>query len=278
MGRVEIINLVDNTATKHGLLAEHGLSFLIRVNGEVILFDTGAGNTVVHNAREMGIDLSQIKKVVLSHGHYDHAGGLKKVCEVVNKSLPIYCHPETFSLKYRVDKNKKPIYIGTPWTKEEIEKIGGIFNLNCGPVELTDGVKLTGQIPRDCDFEDLNEVLCVKSGSGYVVDRLLDDQSLIIDTPKGPIVVLGCSHSGLINTLQYVLSLGKYNHIYAVIGGTHLKDASLSRLEKTMTLLPKFGIEHIIACHCTGFLASAKLYQTLGDKFCFNYVGRSFCI
>ncbi|CEP66363.1 Beta-lactamase-like [Moorella glycerini] len=274
-GTVEIINLVDNTVTTRGLIAEHGLAFLVRTGERTILFDTGAGGAVVQNMLSLGLDPREITAIALSHGHDDHTGGLKKICEITGP-LPVYAHPDVFTAKYRLREGEKARYIGIPWSRAELETSGAIFHLSRQPVELVGGVILTGEIRRRQAFEATSKEFRLLAGGEYLQDSLWDDQSLIITTREGPLVLLGCAHSGLISTLEHILDLTGASRIFAVIGGTHLKDAGPERLEETIKSLPRFGLQYLVACHCTGFRASASLYQALGDKFIYNEAGRAF--
>ncbi|NLW06664.1 MAG: MBL fold metallo-hydrolase [Clostridia bacterium] len=271
-GAVEIISLVDNYVTASGLLAEHGLSFLVRTADQTILFDAGTGAVITHNLREMGINPREIKAVVLSHGHYDHSGGVKKICEVTGP-VPVFAHPGIFGAKHKIEPGQEPKYIGIPRSQLELEQKGADFKLSQTPIEVSKGVLLTGEIPRRHGFENEANNFYLLNEEEYVADDLADDQSLVVTTAKGPVVVLGCTHSGLINTLDHILDITGADRIYAAIGGTHLKDASPERLAKTIKELPRFGLQHFVGCHCTGFVASSALAQALGDKFSYNYVG-----
>jgi len=272
--KVEIISLVDNNVTSPGLLAEHGLSFLIRTGDQVILFDTGTGAVIIHNMLEMGINPHDITAVVLSHGHYDHAGGLKKVCEITGP-VPVFAHPGVFGAKYKFSKGRDPRYIGIPWAQQELAQKGADFHFSQAAVELSEGVILTGEVPRRHDFETESNDFYLLTGREYVPDDLADDQSLVVTTPKGLVVILGCTHSGLINTLEHVLAITGSSQIYAVIGGTHLKEAGPGRVKKTIKALPQFGLQYFVGCHCTGFKASTALARALGDKFIYNDAGNT---
>lgn len=277
MPTVEIISLVDNNVTVPGLMAEHGLSFLVRAGDQTILFDTGTGAVIIHNLLEMGINPRDITAVVLSHGHYDHAGGLKKVCELTGP-ISVFGHPEFFGAKYKLEQGKEPRYIGIPWSQKELELTGADFHLNRATAELAEGVLLTGEVPRRHNFENEPNSFYLLNNGEYVPDALADDQSLVVNTHKGLVVILGCTHSGLINALDHVLAITGEDRIYAVIGGTHLKEASPVRLEKTIKALPQFGIQYFAGCHCTGFEASVALVRALGDKFTYYYTGKIFRI
>jgi 7,8-dihydropterin-6-yl-methyl-4-(beta-D-ribofuranosyl)aminobenzene 5'-phosphate synthase len=274
-GTIEIINLVDNTVTSRGLIAEHGLAFLVRNGKRTILFDTGAGGAVVQNMLSLGLDPREITAIALSHGHDDHTGSLKKICEITGP-LPVYAHPDIFVAKYRLREGEEARYIGIPWSRAELEASGAVFHLSRQPVELGEGIFLTGEIRRRQAFEAISREFRLLAGGEYLQDSLWDDQSLIITTREGPLVLLGCAHSGLISTLEHVLDITGASRIFAVIGGTHLKDAGPERLEETIKTLPRFGLQYLVACHCTGFRASAALYQALGDKFIYNEAGRTF--
>ncbi|WP_258359584.1 MBL fold metallo-hydrolase [Moorella sulfitireducens] len=272
---IEIISLVDNTVTTRGLIAEHGLAFLIRTGEKTILFDTGAGGAVVHNMLSLGLDPREINAIALSHGHYDHTGGLKKICEITGP-LPVYAHPDVFTAKYRIREGEEARYIGIPWSRAELETSGAVFHLSRQHVELEEGIFLTGEIRDRKAFETISNDFCLLAGGEYIQDNLWDDQSLVITTKEGPLVILGCAHSGLISTLEYALKLTGAGRIFAVVGGTHLKDAGPERLAETIKALPRFDLQYLAACHCTGFRASASLYQALGDKFINNEVGHIF--
>ena len=272
---IEIISLVDNTVTTRGLIAEHGLAFLVRIGERTILFDTGAGDAVVQNMLSLGLNPRKIAAIALSHGHYDHTSGLKKICEITGP-LSVYAHPDVFTAKYRLREGEEAKYIGIPWSRAELETSGAIFHLSRQPVEVTEGVILTGEVRRRQTFEALSREFRLLAGGEYLQDSLWDDQSLVITTREGPLVLLGCAHSGLISTLEHVLELTGASRIFAVIGGTHLRDAGPERLQETIKALPRFDLQYLVACHCTGFRASVSLYQALGDRFIYNEVGRVF--
>ena len=268
-----ILTLVENTVQKLGLIAEHGLSFLIAAPGGDILFDTGQGFALIPNARRMIIDLRRISSVVLSHGHCDHTGGLSQfMAEIGPRS--VFAHPSAFSRKY---SNKLGEFrsIGVPESREALEHAGMQFRTCTQPVVVAPGVLATGPIPRVTDFEQVppHFLTDAPDGSGIVQDFLEDDQALILDQRDGPVLVLGCGHSGIANTLLYATELTGTNRFSMVIGGTHLIDAEETRLEQTLEFLRQFEIMRIAPCHCTGPRGQFALWQRYGAAFLSNTTG-----
>ncbi|MDO9535953.1 MAG: MBL fold metallo-hydrolase [Bacillota bacterium] len=279
LSEVKITTICENSVPYpgRGLLGEHGLSMLLEAGGKKILFDTGAGLTLVQNARTLGLDLNDLDAVVLSHGHFDHTGGLKALLEIAGP-LSIYAHPDIFGAKYHLREGQEPRNISLPWDREELENLGARFSLERSSQEIYKGVVLTGEIPRTQEWEkDLKgELVLKKSDGSFCQDPLEDDQSIIVETSVGSIVLLGCAHAGLINTFQHVRNLTGEQHIYACIGGTHLIEASEERMEYTLKKLSPFELEKIAPCHCTGFRASFALYQAFGDRFLTHSAGTVF--
>lgn len=272
---VKVTILCDNIVYKSNLLAEHGLSFLIETGKNNILFDTGQGLSIKQNIRTLNINLKLVDKVVLSHGHYDHTGGLEKVLND-NPSINIYAHPDIFQPKYKKLITGKMEYIGIPLS---LLKDKSRFKLNRQPFQLTDHILLTGEIPRETSFEKIDEDFYVKTKDNrWVKDNLLDDQALVITTQSGLILILGCTHSGLINTLNYVIKITGQEEFKFILGGTHLKGATEEKIQKTITALGNFNIKKIVLSHCTGIPAFNKLQKSLGNKVSIGKVGESWQI
>ena len=268
-----LTTLSENSANRKGLLAEHGLSILVEYGNYSILFDTGQGISAVHNAEKMGINLHNINEIALSHGHFDHTGGLKHILEKGPKD--IYTHPDSLAAKYRKLENNDYKPMGLPFTVNELETLGANFIVNRQPVELCQGMLLTGEIPRKVSFEPTAEGHVILEGEEYRRDFLLDDQAIVISTASGIVVVLGCSHSGIINTLNYARELTNSDKIHTVIGGTHLIEANSERLELTIKALKDMHIKKIAVSHCTGFKAQMALKQAFGDDFILNNCGHT---
>jgi 7,8-dihydropterin-6-yl-methyl-4-(beta-D-ribofuranosyl)aminobenzene 5'-phosphate synthase len=273
---LRITTLSENTtlARPRGLLGEWGLSILVEVDDLKVLLDTGQSISTVHNADVLGIELSQIDKIVLSHGHYDHTGGLRKVLRRMRKEVEIMAHPDAWDAKYGYNPAENySMYIGVPFQREELESLGAVFKLTDEPVWLSDNMVTSGEIPMTTDYETIDPGLYVKEGSEFRPDLLRDDQALFIKTQQGLVVILGCAHRGVINTLRHAQKVTGVEPIHAVVGGTHLFRASEVQLELTIAELKALGIQRLGVSHCTGMLAAARLAQEFGQDFFFNNTG-----
>ena len=264
----------ENTAGLVNFLAEWGLSILVETDEVNILLDTGQSISAGYNADILGIDLSRIDRIVLSHGHFDHTGGLRHVLRKMRKRVEIIAHPDIWAAKYS-RRQDRDIYIGIPFLRQELEGLGASFNLTTKPVKITDNIMTTGEIPMVTDYEAIDPDLMVKEDTGWQPDKLLDDRALIITTESGLIVILGCAHRGIINTLYYAQQLTGIKRVHAVLGGCHLFGASQERVRLTIAALKELGVQKIGVSHCTGLPAAAIMAQEFGDKFFFNNAGTS---
>ena len=274
---IRILTLNENTAGRPGVLAEWGLSILVETNGLNILVDTGASSTVPHNVRQLGVDLSSVQKIVLSHGHFDHTGGLKGVLLQAGRKIEIIAHPDVFARK-STRFGQTESYIGIPYERKELESAGASFKLSKEPVWITDKIVTTGEVPMVTEYETIEPHFIVKTESGVVPDIFADDQALIIKTDAGLVVILGCAHRGMINTLRHAQKITGVNEINTVIGGTHLIQAGEERILMTASALLDMGVQRIGVSHCTGTKASLLLAQQLGDAFFMNNTGSSITI
>jgi 7,8-dihydropterin-6-yl-methyl-4-(beta-D-ribofuranosyl)aminobenzene 5'-phosphate synthase len=268
---MRITTLVENTVSKSELLAEHGLSLLLETDDEAILFDTGQGHAIVHNAEKMGIDLSKVEKIVLSHGHHDHTGGLLNVLKAC-EGAQVYGHPGIFDEKYSKTRcEQRPI--GMAYEKRLLEIMGAKLCLSRESIQIARGIRTTGEVRRRMDFETIPERLCAMRNGTLQRDELFDDLSLIISGENSVAVIFGCGHSGVINTLAQVREMTNKSPISLVVGGIHLMGASEDRINRTIEQLKSFKIEKFALCHCTGMAAMMKLYDAFGDRVIPNNVG-----
>jgi 7,8-dihydropterin-6-yl-methyl-4-(beta-D-ribofuranosyl)aminobenzene 5'-phosphate synthase len=271
--KLKLTTLSENTAGGGIVLAESGLSILVETETVTILLDTGQSLSASYNADILGVDLSKVDKIVLSHGHYDHSGGLRQVLQRMRKSVEIIAHPDIWAAKYARRQGYPDRYIGIPFQRADLEGLGARFNLSREPVRITDDIMTTGEIPMVTDFEAIDPYLCVKDSADFKPDDLLDDQALIINTRSGLVVVLGCAHRGMINTLYHAQQLTGVKEINLVIGGCHLIGASEERIWQTITALKELGVGRIGVSHCTGLRAAAIMATELGEDFLFNNTG-----
>lgn len=269
---LRVTTLSENTADR-GMLAEWGLSFFIETEGINILFDTGQSITATHNAATLGIDLSQVDKIILSHGHPDHTGGLKQVLRKINKEIEIMAHPSIWAAKYRHHDGKEDKPMGIPFPRRELESLGARFKLTSEPVKITNRIMTSGEIPMTNDFEELDSGLFVREDNGSKPDQLNDDLALIINTEVGLVVILGCAHHGIINTLNHARKLTGVKQIHAVLGGAHLLYTSQERIRLTVKALRELDVKKLGLCHCTGLPAACVLAQEFGERFFFNNTG-----
>jgi len=259
------ITIVVDNKTGGGLLSEHGLSQWIETGGRRILFDTGQGPALETNVQALGIDLTRADVLALSHGHYDHTGGIPYVARWAPE-IDVYCHPGVVQPRY-VIRDGKTRSIGMPEGARQTldavpsERIHWVKE----PAMLSETVGLTGPVPRLTGYEDTG-------GAFYLdpectrPDLIEDDQALWIQTNQGLIVLLGCAHAGVVNTLRYIRALTGDTRVRAVIGGFHLLNAGLERLDRTILALKEVAPDLLVPCHCTGDAAITVLCDALGER------------
>jgi len=272
---MRITIICENTVGRRVGLGEHGFSALIETDQGNYLFDTGSGQSVVTNSLELSKDLRTIKKIFLSHGHYDHTGGLPEVLKLKGK-VDVHAHFHVFLDRIHVIKEnekKTKKFVGLPYKKKYLESLGANFIFNKDFIEVEKGVFLTGEVPRKTSFEKPDPRLFSEIDGKTNLDIFSDDQSLILNTEKGLILILGCAHSGMINIINHVIHKTGKEKFFAILGGTHLDFLTPEQLEESIKALKKMNIEKIGACHCTGMGAAFRLYQEFGDRFFYGHVG-----
>lgn len=248
---LKITILAENTAAQC-LHAEWGFCAWIEFGKQRILYDTGlTGTCALRNARYFGIDLTPCDAIVLSHGHFDHCDGLEAVLNHLG-GCTVYAHPTLFDAKYSAANGKRR-YAGCRFRQEYLEtKCGATFDFHPDFFEIRDSIHMTGEVPMTNDVETIPAAFVVADGSGgFVPDSFKDDNSMVIDTSQGLIVLLGCAHRGIVNIMDYArASLGK--RIRAVIGGTHLFGATQRQFDFVADALERADIDVIAPGHCTG--------------------------
>lgn len=249
---IRIVNLCDNKSISPDFSAEHGLSYYIEAYGKKILFDTGQSDVFLRNAKNLNIDLFALDLVVLSHGHYDHVGGLARLT-----AKNVYCHRQIFVPKYKVEENNYK-NIGFPCAEDDYRaNQGHNFCFFTGTKELAKNIYLVSGFQKM-----FNKVyFFIKKEGKYLVDIFEDEAVLVIKTPQGLIIITGCAHSGVLNIIEKVERELGPKKIYALLGGLHLSKMDNTELIKTAALLNERGIKKIGVSHCTG------------DKF-INYLDR----
>lgn len=270
---LNITTLTENTAGMGNFLAEWGLSLLVEIDTSSVLLDTGASISAVHNAATLGIDLHKIDKIVLSHGHADHTGGLREMLRRMNKEIEIIAHPDIWQTKYSRRRGQGDKYIGIPFRREELEGLGARFRLTREPVKIADNIITSGEIPLVTEYETVDSALFIKQDSGFELDPVMDDLALIVKTEQGLVIILGCAHRGMINTIYQAQKLTGVSGIYAVIGGSHLISASEERLWQSIAALKDLKVQKLGLCHCTDLPVISVLAQQFGDNFLFNKSG-----
>ena len=275
---LKITTLIENMEDKDGKLEfEHGFSALIETEGKKILFDTGQTGAFVKNADYLGLDLSEVDFVVLSHGHYDHTGGVPELVKRFQKKTPFYIGKEFFAPKYKLLEDGSYKYNGNPFTKEFLAEDSGNSGAELHYIEenvtkLSEQLFLFKNFKKKNDFETVNPKFFVKAEQGFEQDFFPDEIALGIVTEEGLVLVVGCSHVGIVNILEHVKNAVNLP-VAAVLGGTHLVEAGEERLQKTVQALKQNGVKTVAVSHCTGEAGMKLLKKEFPEGFVLNTTG-----
>ena len=264
--------LVDDEAGPRAGHAEHGLSFWIDADCFRILFDSGQGNALRENMRQLDLNPAEIDAVAISHGHYDHTGGIPKVLSDCGKAS-IFLHPDALRRRYSQSPDGGARPVGFPLPAAELLRSRSEFiRWTKTATRLHPSVFVTGEIPRRTPLE--------APGGHFFLDReclapdpFTDDQALVVETTKGAVVLLGCSHAGVENSLSSALSHSRTGKLRAVIGGMHLSSASLEEIVKLGDRLEELGPQLICPCHCTGGRAKGYFKTRFPDAYLAGLAG-----
>lgn len=246
---------------------EWGFAALVEVDGQRLLFDTGGHpDTVQRNLRELGLDVSNVERVILTHNHADHTAGLVPLRRELKKTQPRALARTWVGdgiFLPRVSAEGKPVETLSR-IKTEYEREGGQFVTVSKPVEIVPGAWLTGPVPRVHPERNWSSVGQVRTARGLVEDTIPEDQALVFDTDKGLVVLFGCGHAGVINTLEYATKSIKNAPVYAVIGGMHLFGLNDEGLAWAAGKLKDFGLKQMMGAHCTGIEAVFQIREKAG--------------
>ncbi|MCL1848757.1 MAG: MBL fold metallo-hydrolase [Clostridiales bacterium] len=248
---LKITSLVENTRAGDHLSCEAGLSLLVEWRDTVFLVDTGASDLFMENADTLEKDLSKVDYVILTHGHSDHSGGIRTLCQTTRKKFQLVLNPSFFNKKFKRD-NEYLRYIGNDFNEEflQIENVTTVFPL-INNFMLVEGVYILSDIEAVAAFEDEPNDFIVLNAGEYTKDHFDDEQILVFDLPEGLVVIAGCAHRGIVNICETVKKRLQ-KPIHAIIGGLHLKDSGDARIEQTAAYLREEGIKALATGHCTG--------------------------
>lgn len=258
------------------LNAMFGISMLLEIRvGDIetqILYDTNqASEPILQNLETLGISLNRLNSIFISHCHFDHTGGLAGMLDAIDKPIPVIGHPSIFRPCFEIKpEGLWPIgLIGH--SQADLEKRKAQFIFTREPLKMMTGVITTGEIPRVNDFELPGDMYTIQDGA-VVRDEIIDDASIILNLPDGLVILAGCCHAGIVNTIAHAKAITGVAKIHAVIGGLHLLDASEDRLNKTIEALD--DVEYIFAGHCTGLKALAAIMDAKGSNFSQIHTGK----
>jgi 7,8-dihydropterin-6-yl-methyl-4-(beta-D-ribofuranosyl)aminobenzene 5'-phosphate synthase len=264
---MEIIVLIENAATGDArLVAEHGLALLVRAHDRRILFDTGSSGAVVDNAIALGLadDLAGLDAIVVSHGHYDHTGGLAKVLDRTRHPTPVHVRPGFFRPRLST-RTAKPRPIGVPFAREHLEALGAHFVEESEPRQFLPGYWLSGEIPLRAEQEAGEAGLALgRTMAEAAADPFTDEQTMAVATPAGLAVLVGCSHRGIVNSILAAQAAAGDGSAHIVLGGAHLHSASPARIAWT-TREARRRVHQVAPGHCTGPKAEAAFAETFGE-------------
>jgi 7,8-dihydropterin-6-yl-methyl-4-(beta-D-ribofuranosyl)aminobenzene 5'-phosphate synthase len=306
--RIEVLTLMDNYVdlllesttvvtrppkakggiiSRDALVGEHGLSLLVTVyegkEKHTVLFDTGfTGIGVLHNAKHLEVDLGEIRTLVMSHRHMDHTGSLWPILELLGRPIPLVIHPDAFiPSRYLLLPDGKKLRYPDTLNRQDLEQAGVEIVESKKPVPVAGGrILVTGEIERRTGFEKGLPNAYTEQDGKLVKDPVSDDQALVIHLKeKGLVVISGCAHAGIINTLLYSRKIAEIDRLYAVLGGFHLSGPLFEPIiEETIESVKKMNPKIVVPMHCTGWKAIHRFEEAFPDAFVLNSVGSKYAL
>ncbi len=260
------------------LIGEHGLSFLIETD-DATLFDTGQGIGLLNNMKVMGKDPADIRRIIISHGHYDHTGGMLAFLRARSEPTQVYLHQSAFNEKLALipaGAGCVEVAIGMRASREEYESAGAAFSHVSGFQKITGTIFALADVRRPEGWKAWDGALKQRAGSDVTDDPFDDDLSLLLETESGPVVLLGCAHAGIVEILHDISERTGYRKFHAVIGGTHLDSAPAEYVDRAVDTIRKFDVKKIAVSHCTGFRVACRFASEFRDEFAGASVGAVF--
>jgi 7,8-dihydropterin-6-yl-methyl-4-(beta-D-ribofuranosyl)aminobenzene 5'-phosphate synthase len=280
---VRVTTLADNVVYDGRLLGQFGFSACLEVRchdrkSHLMIFDTGRNRSaLLYNIKALKLDLSPLECIILSHGHHDHTSATVEFIRKAKKEVKLIAHPNAFLPKFKIEKGKRR-YHGIPRgeRKPDILQAGGQIVETTRSSEVIPGVLTSGEIKRVTSFEKITWKNITVVNGKQMKDNVLDDQALFINVEgRGVLVLSGCAHAGIINTLQSALDVTETKKLYGFIGGTHLIRPKENRLGETVRKLKEFDLQLISPAHCTGHKSIVAISQAFPEAFVLNYAGRT---
>lgn len=272
---MKITIAMDNTvpiSAKYPFLGEHGSALLLEADDKKILIDAGQSSAVVANLGLLGTPPSQLDLVIVSHGHYDHTGGLYPLLQHAKKQLPVYAHPGIFTPRYSTAGGIRQ-YIGVPHTQAQLSSLGASWILDDKPAQLTEHLWISGSVPRVTGYEQGDDRLVTCECDCDCQDKIQDDMSVFYVRGEDMVVIGGCTHAGLVNTVVHGFAVTGAKRLAGWIGGTHLGPVTPEQQNRTLEQLAAWNPDFVAPTHCTGFPMMSNLFQRFGARYISAFVG-----
>ena len=269
---MKIMILSENRTNQPECIAEHGLSVYMETGERKLIFDLGASDIYIQNAKRMHVDLEQVDAAVISHGHYDHTGGVPSFCKM-NQKAKIYIHEKAFAVTYGMEDgklDKEPCSIR--WTSEQRESLEARLVLTNGALWLTEDIAVSGTIPKSGGFQPTEAFYQIDASGNLTADPLEHEQFLAVrvrevnEKSKGIFIFSGCSHNGVIPCLNYAKTLFPGERILGLLAGMHLYNANKEMRSEILGQVAAEEMDYILPVHCTGIHAICDLRQLMGDR------------